>query len=187
MAFDHRGGTNATTPYAAVMGQTYVDIDESTPITILDPLRAQTLSSWVARVIPGDDTWPSADELDTVTYIDAVIHKAPSLRPVVLSGIDAVDRAARAHYGRGFVALAEAEQVHILRETESSVAPEAFSVVLELSYEAYYRAPRVQEIVKARTGFDVHNTVVGKRMEPFPTERLHDVGTRPDHYRSVLA
>ena len=57
--------------------------------------------------------------------------------------------------------------------------------MLELTYEAYYRSPIVQEVVKRRTGFDVRNTIVGKPMTAFPAERLEGIALRPDHYRSV--
>lgn len=169
------------------MGRTFVDLDETGPITVLDPSRVETLTAWVSRLIPGDGLWPSADELDTVAYIDAVVSKAPELRLVLLTGIDAIDRGTHAAHGVAFAAAGADQQTVVLREAESSTAPEAFSMVLELTYEAYYRSPRVQAIVKDRTGFDVTNTIVGKPMRPFPVERLHTISTRPDHFRSVDA
>jgi hypothetical protein len=187
MAFDHRIGASAENPYAPQMGRTFVELDETGPIAVLDPDRARTLSSWVARVIPGDSEWPSADELDTVAYIDAVVGKAPELRPVLLAGIDAIDGAAHTAHGAPFATISAADQVTILRDAESATAPAAFSMILELTYEAYYRSPRVQEVVRARTGFDVTNTIVGKPMEPFPVERLQHISSRPDRYRSVHA
>lgn len=187
MAFDHRDGAPVSNPYASVMGRTFVDLDETGPLTVLDETRASTLSAWVARLIPGNAAWPSAGELDTVAYIDAVVRKAPSLRPVLLAGIDAVDGTARSSHGSSFIHITFEQQVDVLRQTESDAAPEAFSMIFELTYEAYYRAPSVQQIVKQRTGFDVRNTVVGKPMKPFPVERLATISTRPDHFRSVNA
>jgi len=186
MAFDHRAGAAAANPYAPLMGRTFVTLEETGPITVLDAKRAATVDAWVRRLIPGDATWPSAGDVDTVAYIDAVVRKAPTLRPVLLGGIDAVDRAAHSR-GSEFSALAHDEQTAILREIEGGGAPEAFSMVLELAYEAYYRAPAVQQVVKARTGFDVTNTVVGKPMKPFPVDRLETISTRPDRFRSVSA
>ena len=118
MAFDHREGAAATNPYAPVMGRTFVDLDETGPISVLDAGRATTLSSWVGRVIPAAENWPSADELDTVAYIDAVIRKAPVLRPVVISGIDAVEKDAGLTHGAAFTSLGAAEQDAILRDAE---------------------------------------------------------------------
>ena len=109
------------------------------------------------------------------------------LRPVLIGGIDAADAAARSRDGVPFSALEAGRQTAILRDLESTGAPAAFSMVLELCYEAYYRAPRVQRIVAQRTGFEVRNTVDGKPMKPFPVERLLTVSARPDHYRSVNA
>jgi hypothetical protein len=62
---------------------------------------------------------------------------------------------------------------------------EAFSVILELTYEAYYRHPAVQDVVKERTGFDIHRTVQGAPLEPFPTERLTRVSMLPARYREA--
>ena len=86
-----------------------------------------------------------------------------------------------------FASLGPEQQIAILRETESTGAPETFSMVLELTYEAYYRAANVQQVVKERTGFDVRNTVVGKPMKPFALERLTTMSARPDHFRKVNA
>ncbi|MDO9396135.1 MAG: gluconate 2-dehydrogenase subunit 3 family protein [Herbiconiux sp.] len=187
MAFDHRDGGPAVNPYAPLMGRTFVELDETGPLTVLDPTRVTTLTHWVNRLIPGDGVWPAAGELDTVAYIDAVVAKAPSLRPVLLGGIDTADRTARAAHGAPFADLDAAAQTAVLRGVEAEGDPGAFSMVFELAYEAYYRAPRVQAIVKERTGFDVRNTVVGKPMKPFPVDRLTTISTRPDHFRSVSA
>jgi hypothetical protein len=187
VAFDHRAGVAGRNPYAPVMGKTFVELDETGPVTVLDAPRAATLSSWVARIIPGTSEWPSADEVDTVAYIDAIVRKAPELRPVLLAGIDAVDRAAHTAHGGPFTGIAAADQIAILQDAETNTAPAAFSMILELTYEAYYRSPRVQQVVKERTGFNITNTVVGKPMEPFPLHRLQPISARPDRYRSAHA
>lgn len=185
MAFDTRSDGPANNPYAPLMGRTFVSIDETGDITVLDSARIETLSAWVARLIPGNEHWPSAGDLDTVAYIDAVLRLAPELRPVILSGIDAADASARGVWGTHFVSLPAAEQTTILRELESASAREAFGVVLELTYEAYYRAEIVQSIVKDRTGFDINRTVQGAPLERFPTERLTAMGLRPTRYREA--
>ncbi len=187
MAFDDREGAPAFNPYSPVMGKTYVDLDETGDFTVLDPRRIALVAAWTARIIPGNADWPGADGIATAAYVDAVLRKAPELRPIILAGADAVDAAARARTGSGFDELPTGEQVEILRDAERTLAPEAFSVILELTYEAYYRTPLVQENVKVRTGFNIQNTVVDKPMEPFPVGRLTEVSLRPSHYRSVPA
>jgi hypothetical protein len=185
MAFDNRAGSPTTTPYESQMGRTYVGYEQTGAITVLDPARAATLGAWVAQIIPGDEHWPSAGDLDTVAYIDAVIAKAPVLRPLILGGIDAATSAARARGAAAFDALAVDDRIAVLRELEAGGAAEAFSVVLELTYEAYYRHPAVQDVVKERTGFDIHRTVQGAPLEPFPTERLTRVSMLPARYREA--
>lgn len=185
MAFDHREGS-ADNPYAPVMGKTFVEIGERV-VHVLDDAQTRTLTSWVARLIPGDSTWPSAGELDTVDYIQSVLNKAPELTPVVTAALHALDDHAGATLDARFDELNHADQVNLLADLEGRLAPEAFSIILELTYEAYYRAPRVQEVARSRTGFDIANTVIGKAMDPFPMSALDEMMQRPDRYRSVPA
>lgn len=185
MAFETRAGGPATNPYESQMGRTYVAIDETGDIRILDQARVATLGAWVARLIPGNEQWPSAGELDTVAYIDAVLQRSIVLRPIILAAIDAADAASVHRSSLPFAALPVAEQVEVLKELESDSAPQAFAVVLELSYEAYYRDVNVQSAVKARTGFDIARTVHGAPLEPFPTERLERVSLLAPRYREA--
>jgi hypothetical protein len=189
MAFDNRAGGPTTTPYESQMGRTYVGYEETGALRVLDPARAATLGAWVARIIPGDEHWPSAGELDTVAYIDAVAVKAAVLRPLLLAGIDAATSAAKARGAATFGALSTDDQVAVLTGLETagadSLAAQAFSVILELTYEAYYRHADVQAIVKERTGFDIDRTVQGAPLEPFPTERLTRVSMLPARYREA--
>ena len=185
MAFDHRPSGAVLNPYASVMGSTFVGIDETSAITVLDSARSETLLAWTTRLVPGDHRWPSSVEIDTVQYIDAVLGKAPSLRRVVLGGIDVVESKAHELHAIRFASLGEDEQVAILREVETNAAPEAFSVVLELTYEAYYRSRIIQEAVRNNTGFDNRNPVQGRSMIPFDTSSLNRVSLLPDRYRSA--
>ena len=185
MAFDTRGTGPATSPYESLMGRTYVGLDETEDIRVLDPRRAAVLSAWVSRLVPGNDEWPSAGDVDTVAYIDAVLWRAPELRPIVLAAIDAADAASPRRGGPSFTALPADDQVAVLHSLESDAAPEAFATVLELTYEAYYRAESVQAVVRGRTGFDIARTVRGAPLEPFPTERLDRVSMLPARLREV--
>lgn len=185
MAFDTRANGPATSSYEALMGQTYVGIGETGELRVLDADRASTLSAWVSQLIPANDAWPSAGDLDTVAYIDAVLWRAPQLRPILLAGIDAADSTSCRSGTPRFVDASTADQVAVLQELERTVAPEAFATVLELTYEAYYRAPSVQAIVKERTAFDITRTVQGVPLEPFPTERLTRVSLLPARLRDA--
>lgn len=185
MAFDSRSDGPADNPYAPLMGRTYVGLDETTEITILDGARATTLSAWVGRIIPGNEHWPAADELDTVGYIDAILKRAPELRPVILAGIDSAETVARRDHGDSFCRIPAAARTAVLVELERTEAREAFSVILELTYEAYYRAERVLAVTRERTGFDISRTVQGAPLEQFDTDRLARVSLMPNRYRSA--
>ena len=58
-------------------------------------------------------------------------------------------------------------------------------MVLELTYEAYYRSRIVQAAVRNNTGFDIRNSVQGRSMTPFDTSSLNRVSLLPDRYRSA--
>ena len=185
MAFDQRTDGPANNPYSPLMGRTFVSIDDTTPISILDSTRQPILGAWVARLIPGNGNWPSAGELDTVTYIDGVLRLAPELRPVLLDGIDTAHAVALRDFDSPFVSLNDVRQTTVLKEVESSAAREAFAVILELTYEAYYRAEAVLGVVRERTGFDIGRTVQGVPLKPFDTDRLTRVSLLPNRYRSA--
>jgi hypothetical protein len=185
MAFDSRGGADTHRRFEKLMGRTYVAPGEH-GIRVLDPRRQATLAAWVGRLIPGDENWPNAAELDTVEYVDAVVFTAPELRPLLLAALDRADVVARAEHGDALAGLEPAQVVAVLTalETEEQTA-EAFALVLELTYEAYYRHERVLAVVAERTGFDIGRTVNGAPLAPFPVERLDGVKQLPVNVRAA--
>ncbi|GAA3311050.1 gluconate 2-dehydrogenase subunit 3 family protein [Arthrobacter ramosus] len=185
MAFDDRAASPSRNLYAPVMGRTYVTFDDTKTITVLDQSRCDTLNAWVDGIIPGNEDWPAAREVNAVAYIDATIRKAPELRLSLLAGIDTAELLAAREYGSLFSALDAEQRRSVMQKLETQDAIDAFSVILELTYEAYYRAPAVQDVVKKRTGFNIKNTVQGVPLKPFDTTRLALVAQRPDHYRRV--
>lgn len=185
MAFDSRGDGDAHSRFEKLMGRTYVAPGEH-GIRVLDPRRQATLAAWVGRIIPGDAHWPNAAELDTVEYVDAVVFAAPTLRPLLLAALDRADTLARGQHGAALAGLEPAQVVPVLQALEADPATsEAFGLVLELTYEAYYRHERVQAVVAERTGFDIGRTVEGAPLAPFPVERLDRVRQLPDNVRAA--
>lgn len=158
-------------------GGVYVAPEEvGAPRVLTAPERA-VLTAWVDRLVPGDGTWPPASATPAVGYIDALADRAPR--------IVAPLRAALAWLAaRDLAALETDAQVAVLRELEAHAELGAvFRSVLEMTLEAYYRDPAVEEIVRARTGFDARRPMTGTPMAPFDPARLERVRALPARYR----
>jgi hypothetical protein len=186
MAFDHRqGAAEPALDFRRHLGHAYVAPDEVDGVGVLDADRREALAAWTAGVIPGDEHWPSALDVDAAAYVDAVVARVPQVRPILLRGIDALERAAEAAHGRSFAACGPAQREALLRELAEVDAGGAFDLVLELTFEAYYRDPEVCRVMKVRTGFDSTLPHVGSSMEPFDERLLERVRSLPPRYRSV--
>jgi hypothetical protein len=158
-------------------GGVYVAPDEVGAPRVLDAAERAVLAAWVDRLVPGDGTWPPAGATPAVGYIDALADRAPAIvRPL---------RAALAWLAeRDLTGLAIDRQVAVLRELEAhpELGP-VFRSVLEMTLEAYYRDPAVEEIVRERTGFDARRPMIGTPMAPFDPARLERVRSLPPRYR----
>lgn len=164
----------------------YVPASEVREPEVVDPARQRTLAAWTARLIPAAGTWPGADEIGAAAYVDAAIATAPAARQTVLRAIDRLEVLAAAAGHPGFAAAPTESQDRILREvsTDPELGP-GFQQVLELTYEAYYRDPRVCDVMRERTGFDSRLPHLGSAMEPFDESLLDRVAKLPPHYRQI--
>jgi Gluconate 2-dehydrogenase subunit 3 len=188
MAFDHRKASAETAvDFRRHLGGAYVPPEEVGEFAVVDTRRRETLEAWTASIVPGDAHWPSARDVGAAAYIDAVVARAPAVRPILLRAIDALDRAAEAAEGQAFGACAGERQEELLREFAAVDPSGAFDLVLELTFEAYYRDRRVCDVMKERTGFDPALPHLGSSMEPFDERLLDRVRTMPARYRGVLA
>jgi len=170
-----------TSGYLAHLGATYAGPeDDDAARTGLGPRTAAMIDAIAARLIPGDEDWPSAGDVGAAGHVAAVIERACELRPAI---------AALLHdLGEGFAASTAELQDAALRRAESdpALAP-AFRALYEWVCEAYYRHPTVTPIVLARTGFDLERPLVGAPLAPFDVSRLDRVRALPPRYRAVPA
>jgi hypothetical protein len=190
MAFDHRQGALESQPAADFrrhLGHAYVEPETVGAFAILDDARRATLEAWTDRVVPGDEHWPSASAAAAAAYVDAVVARAPLVRPLLLRAIDALERATEAAHGRGFAACAPDEQDALLTALAEADASGAFDLVVELTFEAYYRDPQVCAVMRERTGFDAALPHLGSPMEPFDERLLDRVRALPPRYRETPA
>lgn len=105
----------------------------------LDAEAMRVLSAACERVIPTDDT-PGAVAAGVPRFIDHMLsnwYDAPE-RTRVLSGLQDLDRQARARFGRGFADCPEMEQDTLLLELDSQGAKSWFGTAKYLTIWGYY-------------------------------------------------
>jgi hypothetical protein len=171
--------------YRQEMGRAHVPIGLERGFTVVDPERAGTLRAWVNALIPASGARPAAGDIGAAEYIDATIFLTPRLRGVLLDGIDTVERIANEMVGERFAATGPAEQEAVLRAFEGNDPLDAFPMVRDLTYEAYYAHPRVLEILERETGWRYETAISGGELEPFDESLLARMRTVPPRYRKV--
>ena len=189
MAFDRSSNYAAADAAADVyseLGRAYVEPGAALGCTILDAARQGILRAWVETLIPADGEWPSAADTPVVEYVDRTISLAARLRQVVLRALDDVDGEAVERHGAGLSALALEQRVALLRWFEDGDR-HVFTLLKELTYEAYYRDPGVLEILERRTGFNNLLPVEGVQLDGYSTayELLANVADRESLVRSI--
>jgi hypothetical protein len=139
----------------------------------------------VSALIPAAGERPAAGDVGAAEYIDATVFLTPRLRGVLLDGIDTVDRLASEIVGERFTATGPAEQADILRDFEANDPLDAFPMVRDLTYEAYYAHPRVLDVLQRETGWRYETAISGGELEPFDEELLARMKSVPPRYKKV--
>lgn len=184
----HEAAAAQVTDFHAELGQAYIDEARAKQSrAILDPERERTLSAWVDTLIPADDHWPSAAETDALGYIDATALAVPRLRATLLRGIDRLEALSAERPGSSvrFADLESQDRHALLARLEELNPGGVFELVLELTFEAYYRDERVIAALERRTGFSTERAMHGWEMEPFDETALERVRALPPRYRIV--
>ena len=174
-------GSPTTAVFLGALGSTYADpAADADAAGRLDPGLRRSITAIAARLIPGDDHWPSAAVVNPAGHVAAILELAPELRDGVIAVVDAT--------GDGFVSAPPARQDAALRtiEADPALAP-SFRALYEWVCEAYYRHPAVAVVTRERTGFDLQRPLIGTPMAPFDESRLDRVRALPPRYREVPA
>lgn len=182
----HEAAAAHTADFHAQLGRAYVSPSlAKRSQAVLDTERRRTLSAWIDSLIPENEHWPSAAETDAVGYVDATVFMAPKLRPILLHGIDRLEALTAERHGPDtrFADLAPGGRRELLARLEKLNPDGVFELVLELTFEAYYRDERVLGVLERRTGFSMHQAMLGWEMEPFDTSLLDRVRSLPPRYR----
>jgi hypothetical protein len=192
LAYDRKQGghhvAQANRPdYRLEVGRAEVPVGEARGFSIVDPGRAATLRAWVASLIPASGRRPDAADVGAAEYIDATVLKVPALRPSLLQAIDRVERLAMARAQRVFTQCSPDERERLLRELEADDATDAFNMVRDFTYEAYYGHPHVLAALEADTGWNSTSATSGSSMSSFDASHLGRVLSLPSRWRRVTA
>ena len=190
MAYDRKQGghkvAQANRPdYRLEVGRAEVPVGEPRGFAILDPARAATLKAWVTTLIPAGRGRPDAGAVGAAEYIDATVSKVPSLRPVLLTALDVVERIAQSKAHRAFAECIGDERERLLREFQLEDDADAFQMVSDFTYEAYYGHPDVLAALEGATGWKGLGPMKGGPMTPFDANLLARVRTLPPRWRKA--
>ena len=191
MAYDRKQGRHQVAQssrpdYRLEVGRAEVPVGEARDFVLLDPNRAATLKAWTSTLIPASGRRPDAGSVGAAEYVDATAHLVPSIRPALFHGIAEVERIARSRTGRAFTECSSEEREDVLRQFQAA-DPDAFSMVSDFTYEAYYGHPKVLAAIEAEVGWRGTGPMTGSAMSPFDPTKLGRVLSMPPFYREVPA
>lgn len=192
MAYDRKQGghqvAQANRPdYRLEVGRAEVPVGERRGFAVLDPARAATLRAWTATLIPAGRGRPDAGSVGAAEYIDATVLAVPSLRPALIHSLDRIDFIARNKAQRAFAQCSAEERERLLRDFQVEDDADAFSMVSDFTYEAYYGNREVLAAIEATTGWKGLGPMKGAPMAPFDANQLARVKTLPPRWRKAPA
>src|SRR3981081_2300578 len=184
MAYDRKQGghqvAQANRPdYRLEVGRAEVPVGEARTFAVLAQARAATLTAWTTTPIPAGGGRPDAGSVGAAEYIDATVLKVPSLRPTLLNALDVVDRIAQSKAQRAFADCTGDERERLLREFQRDGDADAFQMVSDFTYEAYYGHPDALVALEPATGWKGLGPMKGGQMSPFDENLLERVRSLP--------
>lgn len=190
MAYDRKQGQHQVAQssrpdYRLEVGRAEVPVGAPRGFVVLDPARATTLTAWTSTLIPASGRRPDAASVGAAEYIDATVHLVPSIRPALLHAIDEVQRLALAATGKPFAECGVEQREGVLRQFLSVGDRDAFSMVSDFTYEAYYGHPEVLAAIEADTGWRGSGPMTGSSMTAFDASLLERVRKLSPRYRAV--
>jgi hypothetical protein len=171
--------------YRQEIGRAHVPIGVERGFAVVDPDRAEVLRAWVSALIPARGERPAAGDIGAAEYVDATVFLTPRLRGVLLDAIDTVEQLAQKLVGRRFAEVTPPERAEVLRAFEVNDPLDAFPMVRDLTYEAYYAHPRVLDVLERETGWRYEVAISGVEMEPFDDSLLARLRTVPPRWRKT--
>jgi hypothetical protein len=190
MAYDRKQGQHQVAQssrpdYRLLVGQAEVPVGVARSFVVLDPARAATLRAWTATLIPAGARRPDAGSVGAAEYIDATVFLVPAIRPALFHGIDEIERLAQSGQARAFTDCTADERETILRQFQAADDTDAFNMVSDFTYEAYYGHPDVLAAIEAETGWRGSAPMSPSVIPPFDDAQLKRVRSLPPRYRVV--
>ena len=171
--------------YRQEIGRAHVPIGVDRGFAVLDPDRAEALRAWVSALIPARGERPAAGEIGAAEYVDATVFLTPRLRGVILDGIDTIEQLAEKLAGRRFAEATPRQQTEVLQAFEVNDPLDAFPMVRDLTYEAYYAHPRVLDVLERETGWRYEVAISGGELELFDERLLDQMRAVPPRWRKA--
>jgi hypothetical protein len=190
MAYDRKQGghkvAQANRPdYRLEVGLAEVPVGAPRSCVILDPARAATLRAWTATIIPAGPGRPDAGAVGAAEYIDATVAIVPSLRPALLHALERIDMIAQSKAHKTFAECGGDERERLLREFQVEDDADAFQMISDFTYEAYYGHPDVIAALGPATGWHATSPLTGTPLLPFDANKLARVKSLARRYREV--
>jgi hypothetical protein len=190
MAYDRKQGghkvAQANRPdYRLEVGRAEVPVGAPREFSILDPGRAATLRAWTEAIIPAGPGRPDAAAVGAAEYIDATVALVPSLRPSLLHALERIDVIALNKAHKPFAECVAEEREGLLRQFQVDDA-DAFQMISDFTYEAYYGHPEVIAALGPATGWHATSPLTGTPLPAFDEAKLERVKSLPRRYRQVL-
>jgi hypothetical protein len=190
MAYDRKQGghqvAQANRPdYRLEVGRAEVPVGAPRGFAILDPARAATLRAWTATVIPAGPGRPDAGAVGAAEYIDATVAMVPSLRPSLLHALQRIDVIAQGKARKAFAECVADERELLLRQFQVEDDTDAFQMISDFTYEAYYGHPDVIAALGPATGWRATSPLTGTPLPAFDEAKLARVKSLPRRYREA--
>jgi hypothetical protein len=190
LAYDRKQGghkvAQANRPdYRLEVGRAEVPVGAPRGFAVLDPHRAATLKSWTSTLIPSGPGRPDAGSVGAAEYIDATVAIVPTLRPALLRALDRIELIAHSKARKPFAQCSVDERERLLRDFQVEDDADAFQMISDFTYEAYYGHPDVIAALGPATGWRATSPLSGTKLAPFDAARLARVRSLPRRYRQV--
>ena len=171
MADDVTRRTFLGTTAVVVLTSAVAELDAvAAPLPIAD---RRALGAAMDRIIPAEGRMPAGSALGGLAAAERVIASDRGVEAAVADALKAL--------GPTFAAAAAAEQIAALTALERN-HPQAFGVLRDLTYEAYYTNPKVWALLGYRFRTGARPTAPA---EPFDERRIGRVRSMPRLYREA--
>jgi hypothetical protein len=140
-----------------------------------------TLKTVMDLIIPESDGMPSASQAGGLRYLADLMGRDKNVAEDMHKGLATADAYSERQFQKPFAALAEAEQIAVLKEMEAQTGA-VFDLLRAYVYESYYTQPAIWN----RIGYELYPTDhVGPHLKPFDEACVANVRKMPKLYKDA--